>query len=68
MAPIGTVVQPKPKPPVMSVALIGSADATSVRSQTWSVLVSMGRMLTKEFLPHFLSVVLSGKYWLQGKK
>lgn len=28
----------------------------------------MGRMLIEEFLPHFLSVVLGSKHWLQGKK
>jgi len=26
----------------------------------------MGRMLTEEFLPHFLSLVLSSKHWLRG--
>lgn len=54
---------------MMSAALIGSTDVTSSRSQTWSVLVSIGRMLTEEFLQHFLSVVFSSKYWLQqGEK
>lgn len=52
----------------MSVALRGCADVTSSHSQTWSVLVSMGRMLTQEFLPHFLSVVLNSKHWLQGEE
>lgn len=65
---MGTVAQLKLKMSVMSVALIGSTDVTGFRSQTWSVLVSMGRMLPEEFLPHFPSVVLHTKYQLQGKK
>lgn len=65
---MGTVAQLKLKMSVMSVALIGSTDVTGFRSQTWSVLVSMGRMLPEEFLPHFPSVVLRTKYQLRGKK
>lgn len=54
---------------MMSAVLIGSIDVTGSHSQTWSVLVSIGRMLIEEFLQHFLSVVSSSKYWLQqGKK
>lgn len=45
---MGTVAQLKLKMSVMSVALIGSTDVTGFRSQTWSVLVSMGRMLPEE--------------------